>query len=180
MYSSLIYPKSKGTPYQQLDKLVQSASADGHEALYCFYNFPHTHITQTGTNPCRHDYRRPSFWGCTLAFPHEVKAKGSNSIVALQPIMFPWHVLVCGASDTRSLPDAADDFVARRGRTKLPLMRLPDRVEKLIHLGDARRADSLDTFIDGEMNVFESESASKGVDPSSELAGIAVFRDLRD
>jgi hypothetical protein len=179
-YSSLIYPKSKGTQYQQLDKLVKSASADGHEALYCFYNFPHTHITQTGTNPCLHDYRRPSFWGCTLAFPHEVKAKGSNSIVDLQPIMFPWHLLVCSGSNARSLPDAANDFVGRRGRARLPLRELPERVEKLIHLGDARRESGLGAFIDDEMNMPDSDGTAKGVDPSSELAGIAVFRDLRD
>jgi hypothetical protein len=179
-YNSLIYPKSKGIPYKQLDKLVQAASADGHEALYCFYNFPHAHITQTNTNPCHHDYRRPSFWGCTLAFPHEVKAKGSNSIVALQPIMFPWHVLVCGTSAARSLPDSANDFVGRRGRSRLPLRDIPDRVRNLILLGDARRADGLGTFIDDEINVVDSDPAAKATGLGGDLAGIAVFRDLRD
>jgi hypothetical protein len=57
---------------------------------------------------------------------------------------------------------------------------LPDRVQKLVHLGDARREGGLGTFLDDEMNLFESDLASKGVDPGSGLAGIAVFRDLRD
>lgn len=179
-YSSLIYPKSKGSPYQQLDKLVQSASADGHESLYCFYNFPHPHIVETGVNPCRHDYRRPSFWGCTLAFPDEVKAKQSNSIAALQPVMFPWHVLVCGASNGRSLPDAANDFVGRRGRTRLPLRELPDHVERLIVLGDARRLSGPDSFLDAEMNAFDLHDTEKASDAGRELRGIAVFRDMRD
>ncbi len=179
-YSSLAKPKSHSSPYEQLDKLVESASTDGHEALYCFYNFPHPHIVQTGANPCRHDYRRPSFWGCTLAFPHEVKAKKSNSITALLPIMFPWHALVCGNSSTSSLPDAANDFVGRRGRARLPLRKIPDHILSLIDLGDARRSEAPDSFIDADLNALELFGAERKSDTSRELGGVAVFRDMRD
>lgn len=72
--------KAGTKPYAQLDKLIQASASEGLEPLYCFYNFDHSDGQFAGPNPCIHNYRGPSFWGCSLAFPHQVKSAGSNQL----------------------------------------------------------------------------------------------------
>lgn len=92
-YSSLT--KLGPNPYKQLDKLVSASTSAGFEPLYCFFNFPYPHGHFNGPNFCSHTYRAPSFWGCSLAFPDQVKNVQSTQLTKLRPIMYPWHMLVC-------------------------------------------------------------------------------------
>jgi hypothetical protein len=59
--------------YTQLNKLVSASQTAKCEPLYCFYNFPYTPVTFNGPNLCGCSYRAPSFWGCALAFPDQIK-----------------------------------------------------------------------------------------------------------
>ncbi|RWO89818.1 hypothetical protein [Mesorhizobium sp.] len=56
-------------------------------------------------NDCGHDYRGPSFWGCTIALPHDVELIAADGIDKLRTIMSPWHSLVCHRPKL-SLPDS--------------------------------------------------------------------------
>src|SRR6266436_157495 len=105
--------KSGANGHEQLDKLVHVSKSTGLQALYCFFNFSCSHGQFNGPNLCRHRYRAPSFWGCSLAFPDQVKHKQSTKIAELERVMHPWHLLVCD-SKTDLLASAAN-FVRDRG-----------------------------------------------------------------
>jgi hypothetical protein len=92
-YQSLFKAKTR---YAQLDKLVLEANTHGLMPRYCFYNFDTPEGGFSGhTSNCKHDYRGPSFWGCAIARPDDVKLLGKDSIGDLREILEPWHTLVC-------------------------------------------------------------------------------------
>jgi Family of unknown function (DUF6615) len=163
--------KSGPNPYLQLDTLVSSAQQIGAFPLYCFYSFQQSHISFAGPNHCNHDYRAPSYWGCALGFPDEIKKTGSDSLKALKPILQPWHLLVCQGAKS-DLPTAAAKFINRRAPGAAPELRpIPDRVARLIEFGDNNRKtperDQLAPSYWQETQAFD------------DIAGLAVFRDIR-
>jgi len=111
-YNSLTSSGKK--PYSQLDTLVAAAAREDLEPLYCFYNFSHPQGRFNASNTCLHSYRIPSFWGCTLAFPAQVKRAQSKQLNALRPLMHPWHTLVCDAA-ALDLLGAANQFISDCG-----------------------------------------------------------------
>jgi hypothetical protein len=155
--------KVSGTAaYAHLDKLVASSSVDGAIPLYCFYNFPHAKGHLAGPCSCgSHDYRGPSFWGCTLAFPHLVRQKKSNEFGKLRSVMYPWHLLVC-QSNKLDLPGAASEFVRERAgvgssASKETVLRaLPDRVMRLIELADENRKLDHRDYLDASYLEYDS------------------------
>ena len=84
-----IWYKPGQNPYEQLDKLVSTSTGAGFEPLYCFFNFPFPDGQFNGPNLCKHRYRAPTFWGCSLAFPDQVKNMQSTQLTKLRPIMYP-------------------------------------------------------------------------------------------
>ena len=172
-YKSLLTKKHGADPYQQLDKLVSASSSAGVEPLYCFFNFPHPQAQFNGPNLCKHTYRAPSFWGCSLAFPDQVKKAQSIQIPNLKPIMHPWHMLVCESAKI-DLLGAAIQFIRDGGRRDhLSGPRdLPNRVRRLIELGDQRR--------EATMAVYLDDADWHGDDTPDDLSGLIVVRDLRD
>jgi hypothetical protein len=171
-YNSLTRPGPNA--YQQLDKLVSTSANAGFEPLYCFYNFPHSTGHFNGPNSCKHTYRAPSFWGCSLAFPNEVKKAQSTQLTKLRPMMHPWHMLVC-ESTKLDLVGAAAKFVTARGQGHHAVgpRDLPTRVVKLMELGDRRRTTDDRRYLDDA--YWESDPA-----PDEDIAGLIVFRDVRD
>src|ERR1700722_1256770 len=170
-YNSLL--KSGKDPYEQLDKLVQASAKEGLEALYCFYNFSHPLGNFAGPNPCRHAYRASSFWGCSLAFPDQVKNSATNQLAKLRPIMHPWHTLVCGKGKIDAI---ANGFIREvGGRDSPPGPRnLPSRVHRLISLGELRKGSpTYRGYLDD--SYWQDES-----DVPDGLAGLISFRDNRD
>lgn len=84
-------------PYEQLHKLVTTAQRAKAIPLYCFYNFDLGAYFFRGPNSCvRHNYRVPSFWGCSLSLPNNVLRARSDHLADLERFMMPWHRLVCG------------------------------------------------------------------------------------
>lgn len=170
-YKSLT--KAGKRPYTQLDVLVAASAREGFEALYCFYNFAHPDGRFSGPNTCSHPYRAPSFWGCSLAFPDQVRAANSNQLTHLKPIMRPWHTLVCGTAGI-DVVAAARTFVSEVGGRDPPTPRdLPSRISRLIALSELRRSETFRGYL-GD-SYWESES-----DVPKNLAGIILFRDVRD
>ena len=171
-YNSLT--KSGASAYAQLDKLVSVSKTDGAEPLYCFYNFPVPNVALTGPNPCKHDYRAPSYWGCALAFPDKVKQAKSNEFKALRPVMHPWHLLVC-QSDKVDLVSAANNFALQRGGRDNGLLQrdVPERVSRLTEMGDRLRTSDERIYLD--TSYWDEQSGD-----TSDLAGIVTFRDLRE
>lgn len=171
-YSSLTKPGPN--PYLQLDKLVSASAGAGFEPLYCFFNFPHSHGQFNGPNPCKHSYRAPSFWGCSLAFPDQVKKANSTKLSQLRSIMYPWHMLVCESAKL-DLIGAAARFVTSRGQRDHAMgpRELPFHVRRLIELGDRRRTADDRRYLDDA--YWDSDGA-----PDDQIAGLVVFRDLRD
>lgn len=169
-YQSLLHGKSG--PYEQLDKLVLRAAADGLIPLYCFYNFSHKPNSFAGmSNTCRHEYRLPSFWGCSIASPHEVKKAGSNNLGVLKAAMVPWHTLVC-KSDTLDLVSAIAAFAAERNPAWQDFERdLPPRVSRIVEMGDARRKSEAPSYID--QSYWDKNGSEE------QVTGIAVYRDIR-
>ena len=171
-YSSLTKPGQN--PYEQLDKLVSTSTGAGFEPLYCFFNFPFPDGQFNGPNLCKHRYRAPTFWGCSLAFPDQVKNMQSTQLTKLRPIIYPWHLLVC-ESVNLDLIGAATHFVTVRGQRDHAISprELPIRVRRLIELGDRRRTADDRRYLDDA--YWGSEGA-----PDEDIAGLVVFRDLRD
>jgi hypothetical protein len=153
---------------------VSRALVDGLIPLYCFYNFEHApnEFSQMA-NPCAHTYRQPSFWGCSIAFPGDVKNAGSDKLSVLKSHMYPWHTLVCDAG-TRDLPGAVGGFVEReRPSFSLSEREIPSHVAALIESSDQRRSSKEPSFLD------ESYWHQIGK-PADELpSGIAIYRDVR-
>jgi hypothetical protein len=90
-YQSLL--KAPPHEYRQLDKLCDAGRDDRCIPLYCFYNFDHPVAGfDRYEGLCRHSYRMPSFWGCTLASPYAVRAIGSDRLDALRSYMLPWLI----------------------------------------------------------------------------------------
>jgi hypothetical protein len=169
-YNSLT--KSGANPYRQLDKLVSTAARAGFEPLYCFFNFSHRAGQFNGPNLCAHSYRAPSYWGCSLGFPDQVKQAKSTELAKLNYFMFPWHLLVC-ESDAIDLLSATTKFVRIRGRRNPASPRdLPSRVRRLIELGDERRRADYRSYLDD--SFWDDES-----DTPDDVAGLIVIRDLR-
>jgi hypothetical protein len=169
-YQSLF--KSKSNPYEQLDKLVSAAGQDGLIPLYCFFNFNHPFGQFVkAKNTCNHKYRRPSFWGCALAFPDQVKTAQSDQLTKLRPILTPWHQLVCN-SEKSDLLSAAREFCARSKQPMVPEPRaIPPRVRRLIDVISQRKATQ------GYLDETYRELSD---DIPSGINGVALFRDLRD
>jgi len=166
---------SKPNPYEQLDKLVSVSATARLEPLYCFFNFSHPQGQFGAPNVCRHSYRAPSFWGCSLAFPDHVKKANSNELKNLRPIMYPWHVLVCESAKV-GLLDAALRFVrdySQRHQVDGP-RDLPNRVIRLIELGDQKRTPDHPSYLDDAFWYGEGES------PDEDVSGLIVVRDLRN
>lgn len=172
-YHSLFKPGAN--PYVQLDKLVSSASASDLIPLYCFFNFQHPSGKFSGQkNGCQHSYRGPSFWGCSLALPENVKSAKSNTLATLRSYMYPWHMLVC--PDTNSdIIDAATKFMTAQSEhhQKPEVRHLPDYVTRLIELGDSRRQS------DHGRPYLDEEYWREDADAPDDLCGLAVFQDLR-
>lgn len=165
--------KAGQQPYKQLDKLISNAQRAGAVPLFCFYNFQHHHASFSGPNYCSHDYRAPSYWGCSLAFPDKIKNVGSDALTSLKPLMRPWHELVCRSANS-GLPAAAATFVSDQNGGPAPTLRsLPDRVQRLIEFGDSNRQTK-----DREQLAPSFWEESEEV--PSEVTGLAIFRDLRD
>ena len=85
----------------QVDKLI--ASADSCIPVYVFYNHERGTNSRLLNAGGERPYRGRSFWGCSVAGAHAVKATRSNRLKDLREIMKPWHNLVtetgqCGAS----------------------------------------------------------------------------------
>ena len=194
-YRSLF--KAPPNPYDQLDRLIHVANREGHIPLYCFFNFDQgVNYFDNWKGQCPHSYKGPSFWGCTLANPQEVRSKGSNKFVDLRPIMDPWHKLVCEHFYNRnSLPEAAIDFVKEaegRGRrtAQIPQLReIPVSVRRLLEIKATRRAvvdDDINDYVD--FTYYEEsdrEPPTDGEDaPEKEPqedapTGLIVFEDRR-
>jgi hypothetical protein len=178
-YNSL-YKSGSGNPYAQLDTLVSAAKTNSAVPMYCFYNFNHSNFGFGTSHQCLHKYRGPSFWGCTLAAAQDVRTAGANDAATLRHIMQPWHLFACAhhgedivdtgtrfVSDRHFLP--SDDISLNKGQTRL----LPAYVARLIETRRStssrqKKADYLD-------DQFWSEAKEK-----EDLAGIAVFNDVRD
>ena len=103
---------SGANSYQQLDKLISASATEGFEPLYCFFNFSHPHGQFNGPNLCKRAYRAPSFWGCALACPNQVKNAQSIRLNKLKPLIHPWHMLVCEFAKINLL-DAATAFLRK-------------------------------------------------------------------
>jgi hypothetical protein len=166
--------------YDQLSKLVSAARYSGHIPLYCFFNFNHTsgHFSYLGDR-CRHSYRGPSFWGCTLAAPEQVQAASSNNLQELRWFMRPWHELVCDYHQS-SLPDAGIAFVTRMRQSTLSRAHAPDEIGKraiphyvrhLIGITEEENVHPETTYLD------QSYWGEIG-DIPGDIAGLAIFRDL--
>jgi hypothetical protein len=146
------------------------------EPLYCFFNFSQPQAQFTGPNLCKHTYRAPSFWGCSLAFPDQVKNTQSNDLTQLQPIMHPWNMLVCESAAKADLLSSAIQFVRVRGRrdhVSGGARDLPTRVTRLIELSDQRRETGYRGYLDEAYWSGEP-------DAPEDLSGLIVIRDLRD
>jgi hypothetical protein len=171
-YNSLT--KAGANPYQQHDKLVSASSNAGFEPLYCFFNFSYPQSQFNGPNLCKHTYRAPSFWGCSLAFPDQVKKAQSTQLTKLKTIMHPWHMLVCESAKL-DLLGAASQFTREGSRREhvSGLRDLPSRVRRLIDLGNQRRKADYRGYLDDA--YWQGDS-----DTPDELAGLVVFCDLRD
>ena len=172
-YSSLL--KAAPNQYQQLDKLISTSANEGCEPLYCFYNFNHSQVMLPKAAPCKHTYRGPSFWGCTLAFPDQVKAAQSDQFTKLRPLMHPWHTLVCQLAKGDNLVNSAKRFVAQRGQRQARVFdKLPSRVTRLLELGDQGRAPKSEN-----RGYLDFSYWGEPGDDSANLAGLVAFRDLR-
>ena len=108
--------KSKGNPQSQLNKLVRMAKKDGYHPLYCFYNFRLPPYFATAQN-CGHGYRAPSYWGCSIALPEDIKRQNSDHVADLHRFMLPWHFLVC-TDDETNLAEAAIRAISKLARPK--------------------------------------------------------------
>lgn len=187
-YRSLF--KAAPDPYKQLDKLVGQARTSNLLPLYCFYNSADVALPQfTGArNNCRHTYRGPSFWGCSLMWPGDVRAIGSNRLADLRPHMMPWHRLVCDANS--SLVDGVAHFIDQLAALTVPgtngkqgdgsllpaLLREQREAPGYVrYLLDEDRLGSADIGMSGEAEDFWglSEVAEQ------QLAGVVVFEDRR-
>jgi hypothetical protein len=165
--------KSGANPYEQLDKLISASASAGLQPLYCFFNFPHQQFNRR-KNVCTHPYRGPSFWGCSLAFPDQVKSVHSNRLNKLIRIMFPWHLLVC-ESDSVNLLAAVTNFIRVRRPTDNVIVPsdLPSRVRRLMEIGDqTRKAPDHQAYLDDAYWDAESKTPD-------DLSGLIVVRDLR-
>jgi hypothetical protein len=173
-YQSLL--KASPNQYVQLDKLIAVSQQERHIPLYCFFNFPsNLSYSDNWRGHCRHSYRGPSFWGCSLASPEDVKAVRSDSFNHLRPVMYPWHKLVCDQRRNRgNLVETARDFISgiRRG-TPITTRPISDAVGRLIQT--KRRRDE-QHFID---YAFFGDEFEQSLGHLDDLAGLLVIEDLR-
>ena len=79
-YQSLFDKKKGAKPYDQLNKLAAASKKENCIPLYCFYNFPVRNSQFSARKKsCRHRYKAPSFWGCSIALPEAVRAKNPTN-----------------------------------------------------------------------------------------------------
>lgn len=181
-YQSLFKPQP--APYAQLDKLVNVSVRDGFKPLFCFFNFEHPAGCQYNWKAgCGHSYRAPSFWGCALADPDDVRAVGSNKLSELAEVMYPWHKLVCRYTEGRDLLDAVTDFVEETGRqsryprrSQLIRREMPPEIRRMVETRRDRAPQ--ERYIDEIFRDEAQDRATPGDDPD-ETAGIAIFDDVR-
>jgi hypothetical protein len=159
---------------QQLDKLVRAAESTGLHPLYCFFNFPSSNGQFDGPNVCKHKYRAPSFWGCSLAFPDQVKNAQSIEVTKLKRVMHPWHLLVCEAANI-GLLSVATRFVKEKGqRDDVDGPRdLPTRVTRLMEMSEQRRRPDYRSYLDDAF--WQGDS-----DTPDDVLVLMVVQDLRD
>jgi len=96
----------------QTDHLIKHAN--GCIPVYVFYNHKHGTHSSLFDGSYEPGFRGPSYWGCSIASAASVKAKKSNKLTDLKPIMKPWHRLIgeFGTCDTQSaLGFASDNLV---------------------------------------------------------------------
>jgi Family of unknown function (DUF6615) len=156
-YEGLFKKKKGAKPYDQLDTLVDAAKNAKPPLipLYCFYNFPVGKSPFSARkNPCG-NFRGPSFWGCSIAFPDDVKARQSDELAKLVRIMRPWHALVCDSGEV-DVVTSVRAFLRGAGKPDQTPRNLPPHVTHLIEL-------------DSEYWPADRE----------DISGIALFRDLR-
>ena len=112
----------KGQKPRQIDKLISHAKPSNLQPVYVFFNHDrgiNSGLLQAGGEPW---YRGRSFWGCSIASAHEVKAVGSNKLKDIlkdpKPIMVPWHHIIDPDGQCRAsrIPTASD---------KKPLLNIP-------------------------------------------------------
>jgi|GEM_PF-2544861 len=180
-------------PEQQLKKLIQKAKQDEHIPLYCFYNFRHSDGQFNFTSSkCSHNYRPPSFWGCSIALAEDVRFAKSDALKALRPFMIPWHLLAC-TSDTVRLSDAAARACRilaepkgspsvvngviqweRPQRNVASEVRVPpDYVRQMIEI--QRRPD----ITSESARRTEIEDQARSILDEQELVGLTIFDDTR-
>ncbi len=97
----------------QVDKLI--AMAGRNHPVYVFFNHDHGMNSASFRSGGEPGYRGRSFWGCTVANAHKVKAAKSNSLKKLRPVMKPWHHLVqpsgvCGANSILGSPNEGEEI----------------------------------------------------------------------
>ena len=134
---------------------------------------------------CRHGYRGPSFWGCAVADPDDVRAIGSDRLVHLAEVMYPWHQLVCRSSEGLGLLDAVTAFVQETARPSVPrrsqLIRrpAPPEIRRLVEA--KRNRDPEATYIDQDEEYFKDEAQDRAgiADHEDATAGVVVFDDRR-
>jgi hypothetical protein len=176
-YESLFKPSDK---FAQLKKLVSNAAAHGLQPLYCFYNYDCPPGGFNGcANNCHHEYRGPSFFGCTIALPQDVELIGKDSIADLRGALEPWHSLVC-LNSKGDLPGSALAQVQRMARARTfgsvrrekisivpEVPELPQYVQRLVELGRART--DLEPVDASSFGFIFSEVSMRG-----DVAGVLV------
>lgn len=182
-------------PEEQLKKLISKADADGHIPLYCFYNFAHPHgnFYQYG-GQCAHSYRAPSFWGCSIALAQDVQLAKSDELKDLRKYMVPWHLLACTA-DAKTLAESAISAARTLAEPKgsprvvagivtwerpkreieVSLRDVPSYIHEMIEIRESHGVTPSSHLRARD----EIESRARGVLDEQELAGIAVFEDIR-
>ncbi|WP_170409911.1 DUF6615 family protein [Ruegeria arenilitoris] len=99
----------------QVNNLISMAG--GNHPVYVFFNHAYGVSSASFTSGGEAGYRGRSFWGCTIASAHKVKAANSNSLKKLKLVMKPWHHLVqpsgvCGANAILGSPRSKTQFAA--------------------------------------------------------------------
>ena len=185
----------KGTPIdpeQQLKKLIAKADEAQHIPLYCFYNFQHPDGDfRLRSHSCLHDYRPPSFWGCSVALAQDVQFARSDALKALRPYMMPWHLLACSSdgdglaeaasragrllADAKGEPSVIDGIIQwERPRRDIPLdlRTIPEYVSELVEIHDRHTRSPVD-------RRREIDVRARTALEEQELAGVAIFDGTR-
>ena len=158
----------RGPRPRQIDTLISKAGKNF--PVYIFFNHDHganSNLLKAGGEP---GYRGRSFWGCSIASAHKVKAAGSNKLKDIlkdpKPIMVPWHRMIdssgqCNASGI--LTDTVADEKTSLDAPTPEWVNILDQTERI------------------SMYLEEDERISMYLE-ENELAGVAYldFSDFKD